>query len=259
MLHAPWGGGVNARSWMRGAVRGVAEPWVVRHESSRDHSRYNEVHGMPIKKAIVPSSADEPQRQKFADDLFCLGRETTIMVQTGADGAGQNYDLQLIEARDTAWESFVSAGDRADMDIVLAILFQNLTTEVTGGSFAATSAHMDIRSSGIQADNEDWRHTIREQAARPFASINYGDADLAPWTDWDVQPLADWDLRGNMLNKFAQSIDALRRAGVQFDEEHMRELAKGVGVKLPKLKIVDPVQLAAATTQAEAPKKEPKL
>lgn len=256
MMHAPWGTGSNARSWMRGAVRGVAEPWIERHESSRDHSRYNEVHGMPARVATVPAASDQVQRDRYQQQLENPGREMTIMLPKGVDGAGQDYGFDLVEAEAGNWQSFVSKSDRADMDIVLAILFQNLTTEVTGGSFAATSAHMDIRSSGIQADNGDWKLTVREQAARPFASINFGDADLAPWTSYDVQPLGDWDLRGNMLNKFAQSIDALRRAGVEFDEDGMRWLAMRVGVKLPRgFKIVEPVQVAAAATSKPEEKK----
>jgi len=78
------------------------------------------------------------------------------------------------------------------MSIVLAILFQNLTTEVTGGSQAAMSGHMDIRQGGLSFDNQSWRTTIHNQIAKPYACLNFGDPDLAPWTDWDVRAKDDY-------------------------------------------------------------------
>lgn len=241
VLHAPWGMRANERGWIHGATRAIAEAWLFRYWSRRDLARYSEVHGMPIRKASVPAAADEEARDKFAAQLSALGQETTIMVQTGADGAGQDYDLSLVEATDQSWESFIALRDDCDMEIVLAILFQNLTTEVTGGSFAATKAHMGIRSSGIRDDNMAWIHTIREQIAKPFAYFNFGDAELAPWTWWNVKPQEDWDTLCGMLAKFGAAIEVLRRGGIEFENpEDVRKLAKRVGLSLPRLRIVAP-------------------
>ena len=100
------------------------------------------------------------------------------------------------------------------MQIVLALLFQNLTTEVKGGSFAATSAHMDIRQQGIQADNSAWRLTIHNQVARPFAQFNFGDASLAPWSEWDAAPREDHTANAESFAKLSTSMQALAAAGV---------------------------------------------
>lgn len=242
VLHAPWGMRTNERGWIHGATRSIAEAWLFRYWSRRDLARYSEVHGMPIRKAKVPAAAGEPERDAFAAQLSQLGQETTIMVQTGADGAGQDYDLELVEATDQSWESFIALRDDCDMEIVLAILFQNLTTEVTGGSFAATKSHMSIRAAGIRDDNEAWKLTIYEQIARPFAWLNFGDADLAPWTDWNVKPMADWEALCGMLSKFGSAIEVLRRGGIEFENpEDIRRLARRVGLSLPRLRIVEPV------------------
>jgi hypothetical protein len=241
VLHAPWGDGVNARGWIRGAVRAVAQPWRFRDFAIRDLARYTEVHGMPIRKAVVPAASDEVQRDRFAAQLSALGQETTIMVQEGVDG-NNKFDLQLVEATDSNWQAMIGLRDHCDMAIVLSLLFQNLTTEVTGGSFAATKAHMDIRSSGIMADNEAWKLTLYEQIARPFAYLNFGDADLAPWTDWEVAPLQDYDAMATLLSKFGTAVEVLRRGGVQFeDPQDLVEFAKTVGLKLPPVIFKDPV------------------
>lgn len=241
MLHAPFGAGVNARSWIWGVVRATTEPHIFRGFSQRDLARLSEVHGMPIRKGIVPAAGDPEQRDRFEQQLSNLGHETTIMVAKGVDGAGMDYDLELVEAKSDSSASMIALRDSSDMDIVLAIMFQNLTTEVTGGSFAAVKGHMDIRDIGVSADNQAWKHTIYQQAARPFAWLNFGDADLAPHTHWNVKPVAKWNAKGDLLTKFSTSIEVLRRGGVRFKtEKDLRRFARTYGVNLGRIVFKDP-------------------
>ena len=239
ILHAPRG---DYRGWMWGSIRAVAEPWLLRHFAFRDMARFSEVHGMPFRKGIVPAAADEEQRQRFENQLSDLGVETTMILPKGVDGAGQDYDVELVEAMSQSWQIFPGLIDRCDMDIVLAILMQNLTTEVTGGSFAATNSHMDIRQQGIEDDNEAFSHTIHDQIARPFAALNFGDPDLAPWTDWDVTPQDDKTQSATRFYSFGQSLQILRQGGIKFtSEDKLRTFAKtSFGLELPDFEITEP-------------------
>lgn len=242
LLHAPHG---QYRGWIRGAIRAVTEPWLLRHFAFRDMARFSEVHGIPIRKAWTPSVADPKERAQFETNLQGLGAETTILLPKGVDGRdGDGYDLELLEAKDTAWEVFPGLIDRCDMAIVLALLFQNLTTEVKGGSFAATSSHMDIRQGGLQWDNQGWKNTLYSQVGRPFAYLNFGDADLAPWTYWDVAPREDFETNAKQFAQFGTALEVLRRGGIEFTdtEEVRRFAAKRFGLDgLPDFKITTPV------------------
>jgi len=232
------------RAWIWGAIRPVAEPWLFRHFAMADWANYSEIHGVPIKKAIVPASSDEVQRDRYQQQLATIGGRGTIMVSRGVQGTGQDWDLEFAEPTDASWESFPGLIDRADMNIVLALLFQNLTTEVKGGSFAATSAHMDIRQQGIQADNEAWKLDIRNQAARPFALFNFGDAELAPWTRWDTTAREDFASNSAAFTAFGTAMQALAHAGFKFDDQDaVRQFASTrFGLKgLPSFSIGDPV------------------
>lgn len=180
------------------------------------------------------------------------------MVTQGADQQGMNYDLELVEAQSTNWEIFPGLRDYCDMGITLALLMQNLTTEVKGGSFAATQAHMDIRQNGIEADNEAWRLTIQEQIARPFAWVNFGNPDLAPVTEWDITPQTDYAENARRFYSVGQAIQIMRQGGVQFsDAEELRTFVReSFGVKLPEsTEIVEPNSGSAQPDAA--PKKEP--
>jgi phage gp29-like protein len=240
VLHAPYGA---YRGWIRGAIRACAEPWLMRHWAMRDWARYSEKHGIPIVKALVPAAADQPQRDLFEAAISALGTESTIMLPQGVDKP-YSYDIEYAEPTDDSWQSFPGLIDRCDMNIVLSIMFQNLTTEVKGGSFAATSAHMDIREGGIQFDNEAWAYTMREQVARPFAQFNFGDPELAPKTRWDVPKLSEHTAAADQFQKFGTAVEVMARGGIKFkDANKVRAFAaERFGLKdLPDFTIGDPV------------------
>lgn len=248
VLHAPFG---EYRGWIRGAIRACAEPWLMRHWAFRDWARYSEKHGIPITKAMAPAASDEVQRDNFEKAVAQLGSESTILLAQGVDGSN-SYDIQFAEPQDNSWQSFPGLIDRCDMSIVLAILFQNLTTEVNGGSFAATTAHMDIRQGGLEFDNNAWRYTIRQQIARPFCEFNFGDPRLAPWTKYDVTPRDEFISNADMFNKFGTAVEVLRRGGVQFTAPGLRKFAaKRFGLRgMPPFKIVAPVGKSAGAAGA---------
>ena len=232
------------RPWIFGAIRAVTEPWMLRHFAFRDMARFSEVHGIPTRIGKVPAVSDPIERSDFEAAISRLGSDTAMIIPQGVDVSNAGgYDYSLVEAHDTAWEVFPGLIDRCDMSIVLALLFQNLTTEVKGGSFAATSAHMDIRQSGLQGDDAAWRATIYNQIARPFAYLNFGDADLAPWTWRDVEPREDLEHNARQFQAMGAALEILARGGIKFkDVEQLRLFAaKKFGLDgLPDFDIGDP-------------------
>lgn len=252
--HTPRG---NYRGWMWGAIRAIAEPWLLRHFAFRDMARASERHGMPIIRAYTPAAAEEEQRDRFENQVANLGTETTVLLGKGVD-ENDGYDLDLLEALSTMWQIFPGLIDRCDMAIVLALLFQNLTTEVKGGAYSATESHMDIRQNGIEADNLGWKSTIHDQIARPFAYFNGGDADLAPWTYWDVTPKEDYASNAARFYSFGQAIQILRQGGAAFEESdegaaEMRKFARQTfGLRLPKtFKVTEPNSGSTKLSDAE--------
>jgi hypothetical protein len=231
------------RAWIFGAVRAVAEPWLLRHFAFRDMARYSEVHGLPIRIAETPASADATERAEYAAKVATLGTETTLLLGKGVD-AQNSYGFRLEEAKDPAWEVFSALIGQCDMAIVLALMFQNLTTEVKTGSYAAVQGHMDVRQNGIQADNAAWRYTLRNQVIRPFALFNFGDPDLAPTTEWDVTPLDQLDAKVERFQKFMTAIEVGRRGGWEFQDAEKARVWASVGMGfegMPEFKITEPV------------------
>lgn len=237
LLHAPHG---EYRGWMRGAVRAVAQPWLIRNFAYRDWARYSERHGMPIVKAMMPAAGDPAMVAAFRSQLGALGQESIAELPQGVD-KNFSYDLDFLEASDQAWQGFDGLIQKCEASIVLAILWQNLTTQVSGGSFAAASIHMDVRHAALEADARALSQTIYTQLARPFAAFNFGDADLAPRSEWDLMPTEELDEHAKVFLAFSQSIYQLRQSGIEISD--LPKLARqfGIGLDPDDLKEVQPL------------------
>jgi hypothetical protein len=183
LCHEPWG---SYRGWLRGAIRPVVEPWMLRHFGFRDMARFGEVHGNPTRVGKVPIVGDPVLRQQFEAALKGLGADAAMIVPTGVDEDGTGYKYELVEATSQAWKVHPAQISQCDMAIVLAILSVNLTTEVESGSLAAAKVAEGKEATGTGYEARAWKNTWYTQLARPFAYLNFGNADLAPWTWLDV-------------------------------------------------------------------------
>ena len=212
-LYTPHG---SYRGWMQAAVRAISIPWLVWQFAQRDAARYSEVHGIPILKAVVPIGGDANLKKRFLEAASNLGQESVVMTPQGIDG--YKYDLELLEATDRSFEAFFRLMDRCEQSITIAILGQNLTTQVdAGGSYAAAKVHGDVKQSIAEHDEATLSALVYEQIARPWALYNFGDADLAPRTHWDVSPAVEESARIAVVRDFALACQALSSAGVRFD------------------------------------------
>lgn len=231
LLHTPHGA---YRGWMQGAIRAVAQPWLIRNFAYRDWARFSERHGMPLIVSKEPAAGDPVLKEQFATQLQNLGSEVVLRVPQGVEPQF-SYDVSLLEASDNSWQSFPGLIDRCDASIVLAILSETLTTEVKQGSFAAARVHGDVRQDVLASDERSLSLMIYEQIARPFAAVNFGDASLAPTTGWEVTPPVDREVSTRVLDVFAQAVFSLRRAGYEVqDPEDIKALALEIaGLRLP--------------------------
>lgn len=244
------------RAWMWGTIRPVAIPWLGRQWALRDMQNFSEIYGSPTRIGWTPAAADPAERDQFQAQLSNLGANTTLLLPRGVD-KDMGYGYELVSVGPADWSIFAGVADRCDMHITLAILMQNLTTEVKGGSFAATESHMDIRQGGIEADNQAWKAALRAQVARPFAAYNFGDAELAPSTYWDVTSRDEQSARAAKMYSLGQSTQIFRQAGWEFESpEAFGDFATNeLGIKLPPMVKVEPDNGAgggAADAETEA-------
>jgi hypothetical protein len=85
---------------------------------------------------------------------------------------------------------------------------------------------------------------LHDQVAKPYAFLNFGDPELAPYSDWDVRSKDDYQHNADQFQKVGTAIEVLRRGGVQFrDEEELRMFVrKNFGLEeMPAIEFKEPV------------------
>jgi hypothetical protein len=166
----PWG---SYRGWLRGALRSVAPNWAVRQYALRDWARFSEQHGQPIKVLKPPAQANAGDKSNMLNQVANIGSSTTLMLpqQTGPDGA--SWLLELLEAKDRAWEAFPGLLEHCDREIQQVIRGTNLTSEVQGGSYAAAQVHADEDSGYADSDVRKFCASA-SHVWRMFLRFNFG-------------------------------------------------------------------------------------
>ena len=182
----------SMRPWLRGAVRVLALPDLVRSFAVRDWARYSEVHGLPVRVAKIPAGADNDVKEEFVDAIDHLGSETTILAeQYGADRG--SFGLELAEARSQEHEAFQRLMASCDADVTIALLGTNLTTERTPGVYVPGSNGDGVRRDYMESDVAAMASALQEQLLRPWARFNLGEdaTGSAPIPRWETRPQAD--------------------------------------------------------------------
>ena len=138
-------------------------------------------------------------------------------------------ELDLVEATGNTWNTFQSAIDWAATEISIAVLGQNLTTQVEGGSLAASKTHRDIERVLVQGDAETESTFLREQILGWWAAYNFGDPSIAPWPRRRTEEPENLEATAAMLKSCGDALLALRSAGFSVD---MKAMAEKFGIPL---------------------------
>lgn len=247
-LFTPYG---YERGWMRGAVRALALPWLVRGFARRDWAYFSEVHGQGIKKGLVPITASEEERTRFIQGLQTMGAAGVIECPTLPDGT--KFDLELVEAMATTYEGFQQLLVHADTAIAVVVLGQNLTTEIGqgAGSRAAAEVHDEVRVDYQKADNRKFGGTLQNQVIRPYALYNAGDGDLAPRPCWQTEPPEDLNQLATSLQAVGGFLTAAKNAGAPVDQRALLERMK-VPLLTPEQEAKEKAEAAERAAQAMA-------
>lgn len=250
--HAPHG---EYRGWVQGAVRATAEPWLILKLAYRDFARASERHGMPIILGKRPAAGDPVQAANFRNALANIGQESVVDLPQGVDDAF-SYGLDLLESKatwDKGFEILISLCEKA---LTLSIAHQNLTSEVQEGSLAAARVHADTKQAALESDERGISSTLYQQLARPWAQFCFGDPDLAPVTHWDISPPEDHATNAKTFVDFGTALLAMRSAGLRAKDPVALGRRFGLSLDSADFEAVEPLQIAAKSAVASAPKEE---
>ncbi len=218
--------------FMDAATRTLGLPWIERDIAWESWMTLNERHGMPFIKVKVPASAKSGDKESLFNSAKFLSEQGAAMLPQNVDGEGGSFDLEFEEIQAQAWQTHERLIAALDQDIAIFFLGQNLTTDITGGSFAAADVHLQVLQAKIEADARVVESVMKDQLIRSIVRINFANPSnmrLVPCPVWDAEKntvrLAD-------LNSLASAIGSLKTNG--FDIVNVEELAARMGIVISK-------------------------
>lgn len=208
VIYAP--GGFN-EAWLRGMMRALAEPYLIRRWTYRDAARYSEVYGIPMRGAVVPSAASEKDKDRFVRSIGRLGNESVIELPQVESGIG--FDLKLIETTGTG-QIFDMLMSKVEASIGNTILGQSVAGEKPA-SIGSGQQNQDeqVRDDIRRADCRIYE-TLREQILRWWTVYQFGDAELTPEPVPQLDPPEDQQKKAQVFVAMAQALPVLKGMGV---------------------------------------------
>jgi hypothetical protein len=229
ILYTPYG---VHRPWAFGAWRAIALWFLLKQYAIQDWARYSEKNGQGTLVATAPESVSSKEKRKeLAEDFRQLGRDTAVVLPAG-------FTLEMVEATASNWQTFEAQKNAADLGTAVALLGQNMSTEVTGPVGTGATLHGRVMQIYIDADAETLTTCLHDQALVWWAEFNFGSRELAPWPKYDTKPPEDKKAKAEHAKTLAEvgafTVNEVREAaGYDPLEQGGEELVKPVAGGAP--------------------------
>jgi len=152
---------------LHAVMRPVAKWYILKTFITAAWAQFAELYGFPV--PIV----------KVNKDFYEQNRETIkqMLETVGLQRYGIFFDEMQHEFHDSNKQATVAVFkdliDMCNIEMAIAITGQNLSSEVSGGSFAAASTHKNILMSFVSADLRFCNEYVNTQIVEPLVRVNY--------------------------------------------------------------------------------------
>lgn len=126
-----------------------------------------------IKKLYVPAASDPAANKAFSRSVKNMLVDDVVVLPQTEDGP--NYDVQYLEGSGsvgTSYQAYQTTIDQANADYAITILSNNLTTEITAGSMAASTTHREKEYKLAKSDKEYVEAILNDQLLESYRLVN---------------------------------------------------------------------------------------
>jgi phage gp29-like protein len=160
----PYGKGLGQRIWW--------SVWFKKH-GIKFWLIFLDKFSMPTPIGKYPSGASKDQKETLLEAIQAIRTETGVTIPEG-------MAIDLLEAARSGTVSYEQMCDYMDRQVSKAVLGQTLTTEVQGGSYAASQTHNEVRQEIKEADAGMVAELVNETLVRWLVDYNYAGVGLYP-------------------------------------------------------------------------------
>lgn len=245
VLHIP-GGRLNP--WAYGLWQALGRAYINKEHAIMYRANYCAKLANPARAAYAPNGASEAQRVGFFQRILAWGVNSVFEMPAG-------WEVKLIESNGRGWEVFQRQIDTSDLEYMIALAGQIVTT--TGGAgFSNADVPAAIRQDLIQADGAALAYTVNTQILPSYIANTWGDARIetqATIVEWDTATPRDKEQESRTLSQAADLIDKLTKALRPYDLKiDIDEVATRFGIPT-KEGAVEPEDMGPANDNAPIP------
>lgn len=210
LLHTPYG---PNRPWSQGLWRGLSRWVLLKYLAMQDWARHSENAGELVVTADKDVNSTLPQRKELADDIYQRGREAVVVLPPG-------FSMELISAIANSHQIYQAQIDLANTAIAISVRGGNLTTEVQGGSLAATESQERLGDHAkLEFDAQGLTTTVHDQSLEFWALWNFGSSSLAPWPVYPTKPKRDLGRRADATTKAVKAAQGVMSLGCVVEQQ----------------------------------------
>ncbi|WP_250278783.1 DUF935 domain-containing protein [[Clostridium] colinum] len=196
-----------------GLLRVIAWMYLFKNYTLKDWITFIEKYGMPILLGEYDESSSEADKDALTDALINIGTDSAGIIN-------KNTKVNVIdnEKRSSA-DIFERMARFCDEQISKAILGQTLTSD-SGGSYAQSKTHNEVRRDLTSADCKALANTLKEYLIRPIVTLNFGEECNIPDFVFDFEEAEDLLKTVEVYSKLKNEL------GLNIDTEHLYEKFK---------------------------------
>ena len=150
-----------------GVLRVVAWMYLFKNYDVKDWVSFCEVYGMPLRLGTYDATTSEKDKAALMDAIVKMGTDAAGIVPAGTD-------IKFIESnKQSSVDIYEKLARYCDEQMSKAIVGQTLTSD-SGGSYAQSKTHNDVRQDLTEADCKAVMETVRRDLIRPLVEFNFG-------------------------------------------------------------------------------------
>lgn len=199
----PYGEAVLSKCfWPITFKRGGIKFWVI----------FAEKYGMPYMVGKHPRGTSKEETEKLADLL-------EQMVQDAVAVIPDDSSVEIMEAggKSSSSQIYRDLIDYCNSEIAIAILGQNLSTEVKEGSYAAAQSHMYVRKDLIDTDKKMIEKTFNA-LIKWIYKLNFADGDMPQFTMYEEE-----DVDKDLAERDEKLTNSMQKSGLRLSKRYYQK------------------------------------
>ena len=172
---------------------------------------FTEKYGMPFLIGKQPRGTGQTETDRFADILEAMVQDAIAVIPDDS-----SVEILKTESRASA-DIYSALIDYCDSQISIAILGQNLTTKIEGGSYAAAQSHMQVRKDIIDADKKLVEKTFNT-LIQWIMELNFPDATPPVFTMYEEE-----DVDKDLAERDEKLSASLEKSGLRLSKRYFQK------------------------------------